>query len=141
MDDHQELIHADITHAVIGAFFAVHTTLGYGFVENVYARALEVELRSRRVEVQREVLVAVRYRGQEIAYQRLDMLAAGKVVLEIKTGPAIRTGATHQLHNYLRATGLQVGLVLHFGPRAQFKRLVCTRSRFELASIEEGFGR
>jgi GxxExxY protein len=121
-----DLIERDLTHRIIGAFFDTYNALGNGFLESVYASALERELRSRGHEVRREVSVRVSYKGEDIAWQRLDMVVDGRVVIEIKASEFLPPTATRQLFNYLRATRLEVGLLLHFGPKPEFKRVVAS---------------
>jgi GxxExxY protein len=119
-----ELIEERLTHSVIGAFFDVYNTLGYGFLEHVYVMALERELIARRHRVAREVAVRVHYKGHELAEQRLDMIVDEKLVVEIKSTHELHRAANRQVYNYLRSTSLEVGLLLHFGPEARFYRLI-----------------
>jgi GxxExxY protein len=117
------LIEEDLTASVIAAFFDAYNTLGYGFLEHVYERALEKELRERGHRVAREVAVPIFYRGWIIAEHRLDMIVDEKLVVEIKSTQDLHQAAARQVYNYLRATNLEVGLLLHFGPKAKFYRL------------------
>ena len=119
------LIAQETTGAILGAFFHVYNILGYGFLEAVYVAALEQELRERGHRVGREVHVPVEYRGVEIGRQRLDMVVDAQVVVEVKSTEALHPNAKRQLLSYLRATHLEVGLVLHFGPKPRFQRVVC----------------
>jgi len=134
------LIEEALTHSVIGAFFAVHRTLGFGFVEQVYAPALELELRERGHRVAREMSVVVRYAGVEIAHQRLDMVVDDKLVVEIKATEKLHKDAARQLYNYLRATNLEVGLLLHFGREAHFYRVLCDNA-LKLRRTHSGTGK
>jgi GxxExxY protein len=111
-----------LTRSIIGAFFEVFNKLGSGFLESVYAAALTKVLRARGHRVDREVPVRVWYDGEAIAVQRLDMVVDGKVIVEIKAGELLSITARHQLANYLKATKLEVGLLLHFGVRPAFFR-------------------
>jgi GxxExxY protein len=113
------------THSIIGAFFDVYNTLGYGFLEHLYATALERELLSRGHNVSRELTVRVMYKGTELGYQRLDMVVDDTVIIETKSTKDINKAASRQLYNYLRATNLEVGLLFHFGPQPQFFRVFC----------------
>ena len=79
------LIHEALTRSVIGAFYEVYNTLGFGFLEDIYVLALERELRSRGHSVRREVGVCVMYKGQELAYQRLDMIIDDKLIVEVQS--------------------------------------------------------
>lgn len=120
-----ELKDAEITGAIIAAFYEVYNALGYGFLESLYLAALERELRAAGHRVGREVYVPVNYRGSELGRQRLDMVVDERVVVEAKSTEILHPNATRQLFAYLRATRLEVGLLLHFGPRPRFHRVVC----------------
>lgn len=122
-----ELIYERLTHSVIGTFFDVYNTLGFGFLEGVYSAALERELRDRGHNVGREVFVPVFYRGETIARQRLDMVVDRKLVIEIKSTYELHGAAPRQVYNYLRGTRLRLGLILHFGPTPKFYRIFCDR--------------
>jgi len=118
-----ELIHERLTHSVIGAFFEVYNTLGFGFLEQIYLGALAVELRERGHAVDREVRVQVRYKGVEVGWHRLDMIVDGTLAVEVKSTAELHASAKRQLQNYLCATRLGLGLLLHFGATARFYRL------------------
>ena len=128
---HRELTEGALTRSIIGAFYDVYNTLDFGFLEHVYKAALEKELLARGHHVEREVRVVVYYKGDPIAVQIIDMLVDGKVVVEAKSGGYFHPAWGRQLHNYLRATSLEVGLLLHFGPEAKFYRVVELRCRKE----------
>lgn len=119
-----DLIEKQLTHSVIGGFFEVYNTLGYGFLEHLYVRAMERELRARGHRVAREVCVRVMYKGSDLGIQRLDLVVDEKLVVEAKASSDLHKSATRQLYNYLRATNLKVGLLLHFGPEPRFYRIV-----------------
>jgi len=119
-----QLIEEQLTHSVIGAFYEVYNTLGFGFLESVYKAALERELRARGHAVAREVSVRVVYKGEEIAWQRLDLLVDDRLVVELKATFDLHKAHQRQLYNYLRAARRQVGLLLHFGPEPQFYRVI-----------------
>ena len=118
----KELVHEQTTRSIIGAFYYVFNCLGVGFLESVYAAALTKVLRSRGHVVQREVAVEVWFEDEVIARQRIDLLVDGKVIVEMKAGDRLTTSARLQLANYLSATGIEVGLLLHFGPKPMFLR-------------------
>src|SRR6266566_3548477 len=123
-----KLIQEQLTYSVIGAFFEVYHTLGFGFLEHVYVASLTRELQDRGHDVGREVSIPVIYKGEEVARQRLDMIVDHKVVVETKSSRTLHDGAARQVANYLRATNLEVGLLLHFGPQPRFYRVICTNS-------------
>ncbi len=100
------------------------------FAKSVYTRALALELRRRGLRVEREVWIAVYYKGEvRSARYRIDMLVEGCVVLEIKATVALAPSDRDQLLNYLRGSRLEVGLLLHFGPRPTFQRVVAENAR------------
>jgi GxxExxY protein len=109
---------------VIGAFFDVYNTLGYGFLEHLYVRAMEHELRGRGHRVAREVGVQVMYNDIVLGIQRLDLIVDDKLIVEAKATTDLHKSASRQLYNYLRASNLKVGLLLHFGPEPAFHRIV-----------------
>lgn len=119
-----QLIEETLTDSVIGAFYEVYNTLGFGFLEHLYRMALERELVARGHRVAREVVIRVSYKGDELGTQRLDMIVDKKLVVEIKSTYQLHKAAARQVYNYLRATNLEVGLLLHFGPEPVFYRLI-----------------
>ena len=122
------LIEEELTRSVIGAFFDVYNTLGYGFLEHVYNMALERELLARGHRVGREVSVNIYYKGTILTSQRLDFIVDEKLTVESKSTEILPAKAKRQLYNYLRATNLAVGLLLHFGPEPKFHRVVSPRT-------------
>ena len=123
------LIDEELTGKVIGAFYTVYNTLGYGFLESVYSRALAIELRRRGLRVDREVSITVYYEGEVVGRYRLDLLVEGRLALEIKAGKSLAPTDRDQLLNGLRASNHEVGLLLHFGPRPAFFRVVAENER------------
>ena len=119
----EALLEEALTRSVIGAFFEVYNRLDFGLLEHVYVMALEIELRERGHVVAREVSVPIFYRGRELTWQRLDMVVDGRLVVETKSTRTLHPTALRQLYSYLRATRLEVGLLLHFGPSAKFHRV------------------
>lgn len=126
---HGQLFDERLTHSVIGAFFEVYNNLGYGFLETLYVRAMERELRNRGHRVDREMLVRVMYKGSELGVQRLDLIVDERIVVETKASRDLHASAGRQLYNYLRATNLRVGLLLHFGPEPRFYRIICRHKK------------
>jgi GxxExxY protein len=133
-----ELLEEALTRSVIGAFFEVHKELGFGFREHLYALALERDLIAKGHRVAREVAVTVSYRGAPLAWQTLDMIVDERLVLEFKASERLHPDAELQLFGYLRATRLEVGLVLHFGRHAKFHRVVCQNAFKGHQSAETG---
>ena len=124
-----ELVEAALTGSIVGAFYDVYNDKDFGFLEHIYKNALEKELVARGHRVDREVRVVVYYKGEPIAVQIIDMIVDRKVIVEVKAAAEMRSAWTRQLQNYLRATDLEVGLLLHFGLKPKFYRLVELRSR------------
>ena len=124
-----ELYEGKLTHSVIGAFYEVYNNLGFGFLERFYVTALQRELLQRGHRVAREVSVNVFYKGQELGSQRLDLIVDERLVIETKAASELHKSATRQLYNYLKATNLELGLLLHFGPEARFYRVICRNER------------
>jgi GxxExxY protein len=119
----RRLLRADITREIIGAFYEVYNTLGYGFLEAVYSRAMYIELTRRGLHVQREVMIDVYYKGEPVGKYRVDLLVEYGVVVENKATRWLVESDRDQLQNCLRCSSLEVGLLLHFGPRAKFHRM------------------
>jgi GxxExxY protein len=124
--DRKHLMHGDLTDRVLRAFFDVYTQLGHGFLENVYEAALMIALHESGLKVERQVPITVRFRGQCVGEYRADLVVEDVLILEIKAQSALSPINEAQLLNYLKATGMQVGLLLNFGPKPQFKRRVFT---------------
>jgi GxxExxY protein len=112
-----------LVDTTLAAYYEVYNTLGYGFPEIVYPRALECEILARGVRVVREVAIEARYKGLVVGNYRADLLVDGLLVVEVKaaaySGPADRA----QLNNYLRAGNLRDGLLLHFAEEPRFWRM------------------
>ena len=109
------LLHREVTEKIIGAAFEVHQQLGYGFLERVYQRALQVELVRRGVTAEIEKRIQVRYKGVVVGDYDADLVVEGCVVVEIKIAPEYDKRDEAQLLNELKATGQKVGLLLNFG--------------------------
>jgi GxxExxY protein len=112
-----------LTRSVIGCFFDVYNTLRFGLLESLYSRALELELVGRGHRVAREFGVRMSYKGTELGVQRLDLVVDEKLVVEIKSTQELHKAAVRQVYNYLRASNLELGLLLHFGPEPKFYRV------------------
>ena len=121
-----ELLHHETTGAIIGALYAVHSELGPGLLEALYKKALTVLLRKAGFDVRREVPYEVFFHGNMIGFYRADLVVDSKVIVEVKAGRLIDPAHIAQLSTYLRASRITVGLLLNFGPRAEFKRMIAT---------------
>ncbi|MDQ6860237.1 MAG: GxxExxY protein [Verrucomicrobiota bacterium] len=119
------LLHRETTEKIIGAAFEVHQQLGYGFLERVYQRALQVELVRRGAPAELEKRIQVLYKGVVVGEYDADLLVDASVLVEIKIAPEYDKRDEAQLLNELKATGMKVGLVLNFGrTKLAYKRLV-----------------
>ena len=119
------LLHSDVTEQIIGAAFDVHKELGYGFLERVYQKALQVELQKRGVRAELERKIKVHYRGVVVGDFEADVLVEDVVLVELKVAPRYNPEDEAQLLNELKATGVKVGLLLNFGrAKVEFERFV-----------------
>jgi len=125
-DEHpSKLLHRETTEKIIGAAFEVHRELGYGFLERVYQRALQVELLRADVSVEIEKRIQVKYKGVVVGDYDADLIVGGCVAVELKVTPQYDKRDEAQLLNELKATGIRVGLLINFGrAKVEYKRLV-----------------
>jgi len=115
----------DITYQIRGAVFEVNRVLGHGFLEKVYEKALMIELKSRGLSVGNQMPLKVIYKEQIVGEYFADLLVEGKVIVEIKAVRHLLKEHQAQLLNYLKATGIQVGLLVNFTRnKAEIKRMV-----------------
>ena len=115
----------ELTYAINGAIFEVNRVLGPGFLEKVYQNALMVELKSRGLKAESQVPITVHYKDNVVGEYIADILVEDKVILELKTVERLDKIHEAQLLNYLRATGIQIGLLVNFRhPKAEIKRMV-----------------
>lgn len=122
--DYRGLKHGELTEKIIGIFFNIYNEIGHGFVESVYEQAFSVALAENEIFFQRQIAVPVWFHDHQIGDFRADLLVDNKVIVELKTGRGIDPAWEKQLLNYLRATEIEVGLLLNFGPDAQFRRYI-----------------
>jgi GxxExxY protein len=134
------LKHENLTGQIINAFYKVYNELGYGFLEKVYEKALAIELESMGLRVGRQRPIKVYYLGWQVGDYYADLIVEGLVIIELKCGEGINEAHEAQLLNYLKATEIEVGLLLNFGPKPQFRRKIFTNDRKrhrELAATTE----
>jgi GxxExxY protein len=119
------LVHRDITEKIIGAAFAVHRELGYGFLGKVYQKALQVELEQRGLRAVIEHRIKVHYKGVVVGEYQADLLVEDVVLVELKVAPRYDPANEAKLLNELKATAIKVGLLINFGrAKVEFERLV-----------------
>ncbi len=121
--------HVEITGKVIGAFFKVYNTLGYGFNEKVYENALAIELRKAGLKTVKQQEIVVYYDGEGVGDYRADIIVNDVVIVELKAARELAEEHEAQLLNYLKATTIEVGLLLNFGVKAEHKRKVYDNER------------
>ena len=118
------MLHEEITETIIKSFYTVYNTLGYGFLEKVYENAMEIELRKSGLKVELQKNIKVYYNSEEIGDYFTDLLIEDSVIVELKSAKNICDEHEAQLINYLRATTIEVGLLLNFGKKPEFKRKI-----------------
>ena len=123
------IFHKEITGKILEAFFNVYNELGYGFLEKVYERAMQIELKKLGVSVTAQVPIPVYYDEILVEEYYADLLVESKVIVELKAANGIVDQFEAQLLNYLKATEIEVGLLLNFGPEPQHLRRVFSNTR------------
>jgi len=123
------LKHSDSTDKIIGVFYDVYNELGHGFLESAYAEAMVVALEGAGLTVAREVPVLVWFRGKKVGQYFADLMVEGSVLLELKAARSLERAHEAQMLHYLRATEIEVGLLLNFGLHPQFRRLLFDNER------------
>ncbi|MES2372443.1 MAG: GxxExxY protein [Bacteroidota bacterium] len=124
-----DLLHRDITDKVLKAFYNVYNKLGFGFLEKVYENALILELREMNINCERQKQIKVFYKSKIVGEYYADILVENKVTLELKAAEVFVEANELQLINYLKATEIEVGLLLNFGPKPSFQRKVFQNSK------------
>lgn len=118
-------LHEELTRQIIAAAYDVHRELGSGFLEKVYENALAIELRRRGLRAVQQAEITVAYKGDLVGTYYADVLVDDVVICELKAAEAINNAHQAQLLNYLKATGIKVGLIINFGARrVTIKRMV-----------------
>jgi GxxExxY protein len=116
--------HEKLTKRIIGAAYAVHNAMGFGFLEKVYENALAVELRLDDLTVRQQEPIRVTYREEIVGDYVADLVVEDSVIVEVKAVSSLDSAHEVQLVNYLKATGLEVGLLINFGHTVEVKRRV-----------------
>ena len=123
------MLHEELTGKIISAFYKVYNTLGHGFLEKVYENALALELKHQYLQVQQQRKIDVFYGNIKVGEYYADVIVNDLVVLELKAADGIVPEHEAQLLNYLKATQIEVGLLLNFGPKPQFIRRIFTNDK------------
>ncbi|MBI2623746.1 MAG: GxxExxY protein [Candidatus Liptonbacteria bacterium] len=120
-----DIIEPELSYAIVGALFEVANTLGPGYSEAYYQRAVTVAFKDKGLKFQREVLLPVKFHGEYIGRQRCDFVVEGKVLVELKKGSTFSRHNIEQVFNYLRASGLKLAILANFSPKGVvLKRVV-----------------
>ena len=116
--------HTELTEEIIAAFYKVYNTLGYGFLERVYVNALVLELRNMGIQCDTNYQIAVYYENEVVGEYYADIFVDKNVIVEVKSAAELCLEHEYQLVNYLKATEIEVGLLLNFGKNPKVKRKV-----------------
>ena len=126
--------HDDLTQTIIGVFYDVYNELGCGFLESVYREAMRLALRQAGLAVATEMPISVVFRGEVIGMFRADLVVNETVLIELKSCDGLAREHESQTLNYLKATDIEVALLMNFGPTPRFKRLVMDNELKKLVS-------
>lgn len=118
------MLHKELTDIIIGSFYNVYNKLGHGFLEKVYENALAIELRKSDLNVKQQDNLKVFYEGELVGDYFADIVVNDLIILELKAAESLRSEHFVQLTNYLKATDKELGLLLNFGKKPEFKRVV-----------------
>jgi GxxExxY protein len=124
-----ETLHKELTDAIIGRFYHVYNKLGYGFSEKVYENALCIALRKVGLKAEKQNKIEVYYEDELVGDYKADIIVNDCVILELKAATLVVGEHEAQLMNYLKATKIEVGYILNFGPKPQFSRRIFTNDR------------
>ena len=127
-----ELLHKDLTEAIIKTFYDVYNELGYGFLEKVYQNSMYIELKTRGFNVEAQKQIKVYYKNQQVGEYYADLVVNDLIIIELKAAEVIIEEFEWQLINYLRGTDKEIGLLFNFGKKPEFRRKVFENSRKNL---------
>ncbi|MFZ4543734.1 MAG: GxxExxY protein [Saprospiraceae bacterium] len=118
------MIHEKLSNELIGIFYHVYSNLGHGFLEKVYQNSMYIELSNRNYQVETNKMMKVYYKGREVGLYYADLVVNDTIIIELKAHEQITPRDEAQLLNYLRATEIELGLLLNFGLKPQFTRKI-----------------
>jgi len=122
----ENYLHKELTSSIINCFYKVYNELGYGFLEKVYENALKIELESQGLYVEKQKPITVFYKNNSVGEYFADLIVENVVILELKAAETLCEEHEMQLINYLKATNIEVGLLLNFGKKPQISRKIFT---------------
>ena len=123
------LLHKSITDVILKVYYEVYNELGYGFLEKVYQNAMYFELKSLGYKVEAQQQIKVYFKRQLVGEYYSDLLVEDKVIVELKATELLMNVHVAQIMNYLKATPIEVGILLNFGEEPEFKRIIYTNDR------------
>jgi GxxExxY protein len=123
------LLHQSLTAKIIKVFYDVYNELGYGFLESVYEAAFAMALREAHLHVEQQVPIPVWFRGKQLGAFKADLLVENRVIVELKAARSLDPAHEAQLLHYLKATNVEVGMLVNFGERPTFRRLLFDNKR------------
>jgi len=125
----EKFFHKELTDKIIKAFYKVYNELGFGFLENVYQNALYFELKNNQLKVEAQKPVKVYYQNQLVGNYKADLIVDNIIILELKAVEYLAEEHELQLINYLKATNIEIGLLLNFGKKPEIRRKIFTNDR------------
>ncbi len=123
------MINQETTARIIRCFYQVYNSLGFGFLEKVYENALLIELKKEGLDCNKQVPIAVFYQGKTVGDYYADIIVNNEIILELKAVETLVEEHDLQLINYLKATNIEIGLLLNFGKKPQIKRKIFTNDK------------
>jgi GxxExxY protein len=123
------LLHEELSEIIIKTFYEVYNELGYGFLERVYQNSLYLELKSKGLKVEAQKKIEVYYKGIEVGQYYADLIVEDLIILELKAADSIVKEFENQILNYLKGTNCEVGLLLNFGRKPEFRRKIFENNR------------
>ncbi|WP_310557648.1 GxxExxY protein [Flavobacterium sp.] len=124
-----EFLHKELSEAILKVFYEVYNELGYGFLENVYQNAMYIELKSQGFKVEAQKQIKVYYKNELVGNFIADLVIDDVIIIELKACDTLVKAHYAQTLNYLKATNIEIGLLLNFGEKPEIKRLIFTNNR------------
>lgn len=128
-DFDMSLLHQELSNTIIKTFYEVYNELGYGFLEKVYQNSMYIELKNKGLEVEAQKKINVYYKGQAVGEYYADLIVENSIILELKAVDHLAIDFENQILNYLKGTDCEVGLLLNFGKKPEFKRKIFENNR------------
>ena len=128
----KEFLHTNLTDKIIKCFYTVYNTLGFGFLEKVYENAMIIELQKAGMRAEKQKPIKVNYENKLVGEYFADIVVEDSIILELKAAEYIVEEHELQLVNYLKATELEIGLLLNFGKTPEIKRKIFTNDKKKL---------